>query len=280
MSNLDKIITEIHDAESSGNSLLAAEGCSQAGKVFLERNIYPQAAHYFRAAAGYYLNAGDIINQAKSLNQLGVCLVMTGQIDKALAELAAAKACLKEKDQPTLQAAIEGNIGLAYSELKEYKNAAKSHKSVLETAEKTADPSLKLNALINLADCNLQDKKYQPALGFALVALDLARAQNSQPSLVIIYDLLGMISSRQGDLKTALDYHQKSYQAAQENGDLVRQGISLANQALAQEGLTELDQAHQLMSQAQEIFILLNSDYQEKTRKDLSRIQKSRSTDS
>jgi tetratricopeptide (TPR) repeat protein len=280
MSNLEKIITEIHDAESSGNSLRAAEGCSQAGKVFLERNIYPQAAHYFKAAAGYYSKTKDIIKQAKSLNQLGICLVMTGQIDEALAELGAAKACLKEEHHPTLHAAIEGNIGLAYSELKEYKNAAKSHKFVLETAEKIADPSLKLNALINLADCNLQDKKYQPALGFALVALDLARAQNSQPSLVIIYDLLGMISSRQGDLKTALVYHQNSYQAAQENGDLVRQGISLANQALAQEGLTELDQAHQLMSQAQEIFILLNSDYQEKTRKDLRRIQKSRSTDS
>ena len=97
---------------------------------------------------------------------------------------------------------------------------------------------------------------------------------------MIIYDLLGMISSRQGDLKTALEYHQQSLDSAQENGDLLRQGIALANQALAQEGLTEMDRAFKLMSQAQDIFILLNSDYQEKTSKDLERIQSSRSVDS
>jgi len=89
-----------------------------------------------------------------------------------------------------------------------------------------------------------------------------------------------MISSRQGDLKTALEYHQQSLDSAQENGDLLRQGIALANQALAQEGLTEMDRAFKLMSQAQDIFILLNSDYQEKTSKDLERIQSSRSVDS
>jgi len=280
MSNLEKILTKIQDAELSGDHFLAAQACSSAGKIFLERNIYPEASLYFKKAAEYFSETGEAIQQSQVLNQLGVCLLMSGQTEQALEELANAKLCLKEEDHPTLIAAIEGNLGLAYSELKDYENAVKSHKFVLETAEKIGDPSLKLNALINLADSNLQDKNYQPALGFALVGIDLAKARDSKPSLVIIYDLLGMISSRQGDLKTALDYHQQSFEAAQENGDLLRQGIALANQALAQEGLTELDQAFQLMSQAQEIFILLNSSYQEKTTKDLVRIQKGRSTDS
>ena len=97
---------------------------------------------------------------------------------------------------------------------------------------------------------------------------------------MIIYDLLGMISSHQGDLKTALEYHQQSFESAHEDGDLLRQGIALANQALAQEGLTDMDHAYKLMSQARDIFILLNSDYQKKTSKDLERIQRSRSVDS
>jgi len=277
MSNLEMIITNIQDAELSGDHFLAAKACSSAGKIFLERNIYSEASLYFKKAAKYFSETGEAIRQAQALNQLGVCLVMSGQPELSLAELATAKKCFKEEDHPTLIAAIEGNLGLAYSELKDYQNAVKSHKFVLETAEKIADPSLKLNALINLADSNLQDINFQPALGFALVALDLAKSQNSKHSLVIIYDLLGMISSRQGDLKTALEYHQQSFEAAQENGDRLRQGIALANQALAQEGLTELDQAYQLMSLAQDIFIFLNSDYQTKTSKDLLRIQKGRS---
>ena len=179
-------LTKIQDAELSGDYILAAKACSGAGKILLERNIYPEASLYFRKAAKYFSEAGEAIQQSQALNQLGVCLVMSGQIEQAIIELAAAKLCLKGGDHPTIIAAIEGNLGLAYSELKDYKNAAKSHKFVLETAEKIGDSSLKLNALINLADSNLQDKKYQPALGFALVALDLAKARGSKPSLVII----------------------------------------------------------------------------------------------
>ncbi len=274
MSKLEEILIEIQDAESNGDHLLAAEACSTAGKIFLERNIYPEAAIYFDKAANLFSLTNNLIRRAKSLNQLGVCLVMSGQADQALQELDSAKLCLEKQDHPALAAAIEGNIGLAHSKMNNHKKAAKSHKAALETAEKIADPVLKLNALINLADSNLQDKKYQPALGFALVALDLAKALDSTPSLMIIYDLLGMISSRQGDIKTAFSYHQQSYEFAQENGDILRQGIALANQALAQEGLTELDQAFRMMTQAQAIFTLLNSDYQEKTKKDLRRIQR------
>lgn len=280
MSNLEKILTELQNAEIACDHQLAAESSSAAGRIFLERNIYPEAANYFRKAATLFSEIGYMIQQASMLNQLGVCLVMSAQEEQALEELAAAKRCLENEDHPVLAAAIEGNLGLAYSGLKNYKNAARHHKSVFETAQKINDPQLKLNALINLADSNLQDKKVQPAQGFALVALDLAKTLDSKPSLMIIYDLLGMISSRQRNLKTALEYHQMSFQSAQDNGDLLRQGIALANQALALEGLTELDQAHQLMTQAQDIFIILNSDYQKKTSKDLERIQKSRSVDS
>ena len=277
MPNLEQIITQIEEAALKGDQLLAAESCSKAGKIYLERNIYPEASLYFQKAADLFSQSGDLVQQAQVLNQLGVCLVMAGQANQALRELSTAKKCLIKGRHPALLAAIEGNIGLANSELGNYESAAKSHKSVLETARKIKDPILELNALINLADSNLQDKKYQPAQGFALVALDLAKTHDSQASLVIIYDLLGMISARQADLKTALDYHRLAYEKAQEIGDLLRQGIALANQALALEGLTELDQAYQLLVEAQDIFILLNSDYQLKIKKDLSRILQSRS---
>jgi tetratricopeptide (TPR) repeat protein len=277
MPNLENIIAQIQGAEEKGDPDLAAESCSIAGKIYLERNIYPEASLYFQKAADYFSQTGNLLQQAQALNQLAVCLVMSGKSNQALSELSRAKKILTDGKHPALQAAIEGNTGLAFSNLKDHSNAAKSHKSVLETARKIKDSSLELNALINLADSNLQDKKYQPAQGFALVALDLAKSLDSKSSLVIIYDLLGMISARQSDLKTALAYHRLSHETAQEIGDLLRQGIALANQALALEGLTEIDQAYQLMIEAQEIFILLNSDYQEKTKQDLSRILQSRS---
>ena len=65
---------------------------------------------------------------------------MSGQANQALSELSRAKKHLAEGEHQTLLAAIEGNIGLAYSELEDYKNAAKSHKSVLETARRSKTP--------------------------------------------------------------------------------------------------------------------------------------------
>jgi len=179
-----------------------------------------------------------------------------------------------EGDFP-LRAAAGGNLGLAYSAINDYTKAIKAHKAVLETAEDLQDQSMQLNALINLADSNLQNKNFQSALGFALVAFDIAKSLESLPSQVLIYDLLGMISSRQQDLRSAVDYHQQAYLIAKSLGDLQRQGIALANQGLALEGLTELSEAFQVLEQAQEIFTLLKSDYLKKTNKDLERIKTS-----
>jgi tetratricopeptide (TPR) repeat protein len=189
--------------------------------------------------------------------------------------LSEALALLDPSLDASLQAAIQGNIGLAHSTLGNYKNAIKAHKSVLEIAEENHDEPLRLNALINLADTNLQDKNYQSAYGFALVALDLAKVLGSYPGMALINDLLGMISSRQGNLKTAIEYHQQAYQDAQEIGDLHRQAIALANKGLALEALTDLQGALEVMSQAEDLFIMLNSDYLERTRRDIQRIQKS-----
>ncbi|NQS90775.1 MAG: tetratricopeptide repeat protein [Chloroflexi bacterium] len=273
MMNLESILDEIKKAKFQGESLREGQACAMAGKLLLERNIYPEAAHYFQNAALIFAAERDISSQAKALNHLGVCLVMTNQAELALEHLSQAKELLNNLNDPALLAAIEGNIGLVHSTLNDYTNAIKAHKSVMEAAEELQDDTLKLNALINLADSNLQNKYFQPALGFALVALDLAKDLKSPQALMIIYDLLGMITSRQGDLKYALEYHQQAYQTAHTEGDLLRQGIALANQALALEGLTELTQAFELMQEAESLFILLNSDYQEKTRRDLVRIQ-------
>lgn len=273
MASLEKGLSEIQDAKASGDARKEGEACARVGGIFLERNLYQEAAHYYLEASSLYALAGEIGLQARSLNHLGICQVMSGEAGAALESLEKALRLLDQKPDPSLFSAIQGNIGLAYSALDEHKNAIKAHKSVLEAAEESADEPMQLNALINLADSNLQTKNYTSAQGFALVALDLAKKLNSQPGLVILYDLLGMVSSRQGNLKVAADYHEQSYQAALESGDLHRQAIALANKGLALEGLTELEAALEVMQRAQEIFTLLNSDYLEKTGKDLERLK-------
>jgi tetratricopeptide (TPR) repeat protein len=274
MSNLESILNEIQIAINMGDHLAAGTACSSAGQILLERNLYPEAATYYREASKYFADSDETTLQAKSLNHLGICLVMEEDADSALNILSEALALLGPSPDTNLLAAIQGNFGLAHSARGDYVNAIKSHKSVLETAEESGDDQLRLNALINLADVNLQDNNYQAAHGFALVALDLAKALESNPGLALIYDLLGMISSHQGNLKTAIEYHQRSHLVAQEIGDLHRQAIAIANKGLALERLTDMEEALAAMRQAEDLFVMLNSEYLDRTRRDIQRIQK------
>jgi tetratricopeptide (TPR) repeat protein len=272
MSEIENALHDLQEALETGDSLQAGKSCSVIGQIFLERNLYQEAAQYYQQASDHFESAENVLLQAKSLNHLGICLVMQNKPLAALDILNNAFRLIDAADAE-LAAAIQGNLGLAHNALNDHKNAIKAHKLVLEIAENRGDESLRLNALINLADSNLQEKEYTAALGFALVALDLAKKIHSPSGLIITYDLLGMISSRQGNLQAAVEYHQQSFQAAEEFGDLLRQGIALANKGLALEGLTDLQAAHQALSQAADLFRLLNSDYVEKTREDLARVR-------
>ena len=261
MANLEKALREMQDAIDTGDPLQAGIACSLVGRILLARNLYQEAGRHYRQSSSYFATAGKRESQARALNHLGICLIMEEEAITAPDHLKQALDLLGPAPDDSLLAAIQGNIGLAHSALQDHKSAIKAHKSVLEAAENSGDDTLRLNALINLSDSNLQNKNYRSAQGFALVALDLAKELSPHPGLVLIYDLLGMISSRQGNLKAAADYHHQSFQAAQSNGDLLRQGIALANKGLALEGLTKMEEALEVMTQAEEIFRMLNSDY-------------------
>lgn len=274
MPNLELLLNEIQKAVDAGDFLAAGKACAKLGQVLLERNLYRESAQHYRDARDHFASAGELELQARALNHLGICLIMEEESSSALEILTEALGLLDQAPDAHLLAAVQGNIGLAHSTLGDHKNAIKAHKSVLEAARESGDDPLRLNALINLADSNLQDKNYRSAQGFALVALDLAKELGSPAGLVILYDLLGMIYSHQGNLRMAADHHQQSFLAAQELGDLLRQGIALANQGLALEGLTEMKQALEVMEHAEELFTLLKSDYLEKTRRDIERIRR------
>jgi tetratricopeptide (TPR) repeat protein len=276
MCELESLLQEIDRSQPQAGNTALALLYSRAGQLLLEKERFQEAGSFYQQAALLYGQSGDHILQVKAFNQLGVCQLMADQPQKALETLSEAKKRLLRQQDERLLASIEGNIGLAWYALNDYTKAFQSHKRSLELSEKLEDPDLKLRALIDLADCNLQSSYFQPALGFALVALDLARSLPPGPALVSIYDLLGMICSRQGDLQTAIDYHRQASRQANTLGDIRAQARALANQALALEALTELDEALLVMSQARDLFALIGSNFLQRTTQDLERIRAGR----
>ena len=156
MAELENALIDIQEALSSDDWLAAGKANAKAGQIFLERNLYQQAAQHYREASSHFDSIGEIKLMARSLNHLGICLVMNNDSDTALEIFDKALSALENSPDDALMAAIQGNTGLAYSNLSDHKNAIKAHKLVLEAAEESGDDSLRLKALINLCKNNFK----------------------------------------------------------------------------------------------------------------------------
>lgn len=255
--------------------LAAAAAHRRAGKALLAQSRYQQAEEQYGSAAACFKELGQREPLARTLTHQAVCCLFLGEQERALPLLTRAERLAAELELEDLQAAAAGNLGLAYALDNDYTKAVKEHKRVLEYGEKLEDDQLRLHAQINLADCYLQDGRPRQAQGFALVAHDLAQNTNARSALVKIYHLLGMISAHQSDHRQAVEYHQQASQLAAELGDLQQQGLSLANQALSLEALTDIPQAVKRLTSAREILRTINSTYLEKIDRDLKRMKRS-----
>ena len=265
----------IQEAREKGDPAAEARAQVQAGKIALARHQFQQAHHRYRRAFDLFSGCGLNQEAVRAANHLAVCLILKNRPEEALAVLEPLSEGLDAAENPDLTAAVTGNLGLAHTKMENYTQGAACHKQALELGEKIGSSTLRLQAQINLADCYLQEGRYRQAQGFALVARDLARQLGSKRELVVVYDLLGMISARQGDHQEAVRCHRRAYELAADLGDLHQQALSLGNQALSQEALTNLEDARELLSRARDLFQSLNSNYLEKTERDLLRIRRS-----
>ena len=271
---LQDIAQSLKNAQEAGDKLAEAQAHTKLGNILLRQNSYQEAAQHYQQAIILFDKLELKKEQTQALNRLAVIKIMTQRPQEAIENLEAAQEIAKSINADTLQLAIYGNLGLAHAALGNYIKAVRFHKKVMDASLELEDKQMQLQAQINLADAYLQDKRPQQALGFALVAHDVAKELNATSALVMLLDLIGTIYSRQKDLRTAIDYHKQALDLAVEIGDPHRQAIALANKALAHEALTELESAHQSMTEAQTLFQMLNSEYAANTQKDLARIRR------
>lgn len=252
-----------------------ARARARLASIHLSRNQVREAHSQYQTAFELFSSCGLAREAVRAANHLAVCLLRSGRPRAALEILQPLADGLKAGEDPGLTAAVTGNLGLVYTRLEDYTKGVECHKKVLELGQAIGRPGLCLQAQINLADSYLQENRCRQALGFALVARDAARELGARKELAAVYDLLGMISARQGDHRQAVRYHRRAYELADDLGDLHQQARSLANQGLSREALTELETAQDLISRARDLFQSLNSLQVEKTTRDLRRIQRS-----
>ena len=84
MPTLEQTLNDIQFALDQNDLVGAGTACSQAGQIFLERNLYQEAAGYYQEANQHFGAAGEDLLQSRALNHLGICLVMVENPHSAL----------------------------------------------------------------------------------------------------------------------------------------------------------------------------------------------------
>ncbi|NOQ39708.1 MAG: hypothetical protein GQ562_05255, partial [Anaerolineales bacterium] len=87
MNNIESLLEEIQTAQEAGDRFLEGQSNTKIGKLLLERNIYHDAAQYYQRAAFLFEEVKKQNHQARSLNHLGICLVLLDLPEQALQPL-------------------------------------------------------------------------------------------------------------------------------------------------------------------------------------------------
>lgn len=250
-----------------------AQRLDRSGRSNFQGRRYTAASRDYGAAARLYQQERRTVLAARSRIHQAACFLMVNDPDRALEILGEAESVIASLDDPQLRAALAGNRGLARAAQGEYQQAAACHKQVLEIGEGLGDDSLRLQAQIHLADSYLGEGRTRQALGFALVARDLAQTLDRPAPLVKVHNLLGLITARRENHQSALEHLRTAQSLAQKTGSLPELALSLANQALSQEALTNNQRAVELMTRALDLMKQTQTGDQNQARRDLDRMK-------
>ncbi len=269
---MDDLFTALEEARQRGDRAAQGNLHLRIGDSWMARGNWPAAQEAYQQAAALLSGEEQPRALCAALLHLGAVEAMTGNPHAAVAHLQDALPLAESLGDRGLQARIYGNLGIAYAAGQDYAHAIEFHHEAMDIAIEIGDKALEVQAQINLADGYYQSGSYTQALGFALVALDAVRAQKMPAAEVMTLEILGMIYARKLNMRKAAEYHQQAADLAARLGDVERQGMALANKALALEALTELETARDAMQEAQALLRQVGSGYLAKTEKDLQRV--------
>lgn len=269
---MNDLFVALEDARQQGDRAAQGNLHLRIGDAWTAQGNWPAAREAYQQAAALLSGEEQPRALCAALLHLGAVEALRGKPFEAVSHLQEALRLAESLGDRGLQARIYGNLGIAYAAGQDYDHAIEFHHEAMDIAIEIGDKVLEAQAQINLADGYYQSGSYTQALGFALVALDAVRLQKLPAAEVMTLEILGMIYARKLNMRKSAEYHQQAADLAARLGDVERQGMALANKALALEALTELEAARQTMQQAQSLLRQAGSAYLPKTEKDLQRV--------
>ena len=168
-------------------------------------NFQP-AENDFEILADGYRQQGKTTQAAEYYNKAGYAYWNRGQKEQAANAFEKALSIFEQANNTVACLTLCNNLGLIYSETEKYQKAEKSFLNVLRYARLLKNSTETFNALVNLANVEIEMENYPLALQHAKEALNIALEQNNLKNIAKCYSLLAESYEKIGDSKNAFRY--------------------------------------------------------------------------
>lgn len=160
----------------------------------------------FEILADGYRQQGKTAQAAEYYNKAGYAYWNRGQKERAASAFEKALTIFEQANNMVACLTLNNNLGLIYSETEKYQKAEKSFLNALRYARLLKNSTEIFNALINLANVEIEMESYPLALQHAKEALNIALEQNNLKNIAKCYSLLAESYEKMGDSKNAFRY--------------------------------------------------------------------------
>lgn len=160
----------------------------------------------FEILADGYRQQGKMAQAAEYFNKAGYAYWNRGLKEQAASAFEKALEIFEQANNTVACLTLHNNLGLIYSELEKYQKAEKSFLGALHYARILKNSTEIYNALVNVANVEIDMESYPLALQHAKEALSIALEQNNLKNIAKCYSLLAESYEKTGDSKNAFRY--------------------------------------------------------------------------
>jgi len=217
---------EIAKKNNLQNELL--EAYKAAGKICFDLGLMEDAAIYFNHCLELIYKKGNTLEMAKANLNVGAIWLFMENYEKAeayhlksLQLLKDYSKARKEKELPVYVINVYNNLGLIYKNIGKIPKALFFNEMGIKLAENNPDYAQTFVFLLHInGDLLIRQSKFKEADSVLHKAIVVAEKLNFVGGLTPSYELLGEMSTKQGNKEAALNNYKKGYESAVASGSI------------------------------------------------------------
>lgn len=216
-----KALSEAHEQLSATGAYKTFEGFCiyNLGEIYLESKQFDEAMKFQKLALTVCEEAGKEHMRSRIMNAIGLIYQHQKNYALALEWLNKSLLLAKEIDNKPVLARGLTDMGVYFFEMGDFNAARKNQQEALEIRELLQIPNGAITNLIHLAEIDMKQNQFQPAIETLNRALKIAEEIHVKPKAFQIHLMLSEIYLNSGDAIKSL-FHYKIYHSLREEVEL------------------------------------------------------------